>query len=89
MGLPGKTPSVPSDRDYQCQRPYGDFGIFLLGWLFKVRFESDIIISSMTSQNLIHLTDMLQLPDKIFTHSGHQFNYVEVFALTCDCLTSA
>ena len=43
----------------------------------------------MTSQDLIYLTDVLQLPDEIFTRGGYWFSSIEAFALTCACLTSA
>ena len=57
---------------------------------FKVGIESDARAHpSMTSQDLIHLTDVLQLPDEIFTRGGYRFSSIEAFALTCARLASA
>ena len=43
----------------------------------------------MKSQDLLHLVEVLCLPNKITTHAGHRFNHVEAFALTCARLASA
>ena len=43
----------------------------------------------MTGEDLLHLVDVLQLPEEIFTRSNYQFDRVEVFALACAYLASA
>jgi len=43
----------------------------------------------MTSQELLHLVDTLQVPDEILTSNGYQFDGVEAFGLVCARLASA
>ena len=42
----------------------------------------------MTTEELIRLVTVLQLPDEIFTRGGYRFDGIEAFALTCARLAS-
>jgi hypothetical protein len=43
----------------------------------------------MTGQDLLHVVDILQLPDEIFTCGNYRFDRVEAFAITCARLASS
>jgi predicted site-specific integrase-resolvase len=43
----------------------------------------------MKGQDLLHLADILDLPDEVFTRGNYRFDHVEAFALTCARLSSA
>ena len=57
--------------------------------VFRFRFQLIGWNSSMRSQDLLQLVEILHLPGEIVTHAGHRFNRVEAFALTCARLASA
>jgi len=44
---------------------------------------------SMTGQDLLHLVEVLQLPNPLFTKSNYRFSHVEALALVCARLASA
>jgi len=56
---------------------------------FGARFKSNLCHPSITSQDIICLVDILQLPGEIFTHNNYWFSCVEAFTLTCARLASA